>query len=94
MWASKSMEPLYHPVVHPLTNQKPLIGIVHAQLEFLSKHVDTHETWSQVVLSFLGSKEMQSPTQRSATDEKVSEPLPQNNQTRSARSAKSARNCV
>ena len=35
MWAyvttSKSMEPLYHPVVHPLTNQKPLMGIVHAQ---------------------------------------------------------------
>ena len=35
MWAyvttSKSMEPLYHPIVHPLTNQKPLMGTVRAQ---------------------------------------------------------------
>ena len=35
MWAYrttfKSMEPLYHPVVHPLTNRKPLMGIVCAQ---------------------------------------------------------------
>ena len=28
---SKSMETLYHPVVHPLTNQIPLMGMVGAQ---------------------------------------------------------------
>ena len=62
---------------------------LYAQWEFLSKHVDTHEIWSQTVLSFLASKEMRSPTQHTAPDNKVGEALQQNNQNGNAGSTKS-----
>ena len=65
---------------------------LYAQWEFLSKHVSAHETWSQSVLSFLASKEIQTPIRHQATDEKVGEALRQNNQKGSTVSAKTASN--
>ena len=65
---------------------------LYAQWEFLSKHVNAHETWSQSVLSFLASKEIQSPTRHLATDEKVGEALQQNNQKGSTAPAKTTGN--
>ena len=65
---------------------------LYAQWEFLSKHVDTHEMWSQTVLSLLAGKEMQSSTQHTAANNKVSEALQQNNQKGIAGSTKSTGN--
>ena len=50
MWpyetTSKSMEPLYHPVVHPFTNQKPLMGIARAQ----AKRCKTSQNWVNILI--------------------------------------------
>ena len=61
---------------------------LHAQWDFLSKHVDTHEIWSQKVLSFLAKKEMPSSTPHTVVGSKVSEALQQINQKGNAGSTK------
>ena len=65
---------------------------LYAQWEFLSNHIDTHEIWSHTVFSFLASKEMQSSTHHTATDNKVGEALQQENQKGNTGCNKSAGN--